>query len=86
MKNLLLLLILANILYLMWGMFGRDEAEPGLGGAGGGGVREQRVGDRSDLVRQAALLDEAEQQENHTAHHACMRNPDSRRCVRYGVR
>ena len=30
MKNLLLLLILANILYLMWGMFGRDEAEPGV--------------------------------------------------------
>ena len=30
MKNLLLLLVLANILYLMWGVFGRDTYEPGV--------------------------------------------------------
>jgi hypothetical protein len=30
MKNLLLLLILANVLYFLWGMFARDEAEPGV--------------------------------------------------------
>jgi hypothetical protein len=30
MKNLLLLLILANILYLMWGMFAADDPQPGV--------------------------------------------------------
>jgi hypothetical protein len=30
MKNLLLLLILANILYFLWGMFAREEGEPGV--------------------------------------------------------
>jgi len=30
MKNLLLLLILANILYFMWGMFTTEETEPGI--------------------------------------------------------
>jgi hypothetical protein len=30
MKNLLLLLILANILYLMWGMFASDDPQPGV--------------------------------------------------------
>ena len=30
MKNLLLLLILANILYLMWGMFATEDAQPGV--------------------------------------------------------
>ena len=30
MKNLLLLLILANILYLMWGMFTTREPQPGV--------------------------------------------------------
>jgi len=30
MKNLLLLLILANVLYLMWGMFTPEEDEPGI--------------------------------------------------------
>lgn len=30
MKNLLLLLILANILYLMWGMFATDDPQPGV--------------------------------------------------------
>jgi hypothetical protein len=30
MKNLLLLLILANILYLMWGMFTPEEPQPGI--------------------------------------------------------
>ena len=30
MKNLLLLLILANILYLMWGMFATEDARPGV--------------------------------------------------------
>lgn len=30
MKNLLLLLILANVLYFMWGMFTTEEAEPGV--------------------------------------------------------
>ncbi len=30
MKNLLLLLILANILYLMWGMFQADDPQPGV--------------------------------------------------------
>jgi hypothetical protein len=30
MKNLLLLLILANILYFMWGMFAAEEPQPGV--------------------------------------------------------
>ena len=30
MKNLLLLLILANVLYFMWGMFTTEEQEPGV--------------------------------------------------------
>ena len=30
MKNLLLLLILANVLYLMWGMFTTEERQPGI--------------------------------------------------------
>ena len=30
MKNLLLLLILANVLYLMWGMFTPEEPQPGI--------------------------------------------------------
>ncbi len=30
MKNLLLLLILANILYLLWGMFATEEPQPGV--------------------------------------------------------
>ena len=30
MKNLLLLLILANILYLMWGMFATEDPQPGV--------------------------------------------------------
>ncbi|MDH3621968.1 MAG: hypothetical protein OER91_13810, partial [Gammaproteobacteria bacterium] len=30
MKNLLLLLILANVLYLMWGMFTTEDVEPGV--------------------------------------------------------
>ena len=30
MKNLLLLLVLANILYFMWGMFATEEAQPGV--------------------------------------------------------
>ena len=30
MRNLLLLLLLANILYLMWGLFVDDSAEPGV--------------------------------------------------------
>ena len=30
MKNLLLLLILANILYFMWGMFAADDPQPGV--------------------------------------------------------
>lgn len=30
MKNLLLLLILANILYFMWGMFAAEDTEPGV--------------------------------------------------------
>jgi hypothetical protein len=30
MKNLLLLLILANVLYLMWGMFATEDAQPGV--------------------------------------------------------
>jgi len=30
MKNLLLLLILANILYLMWGMFTSEDSNPGI--------------------------------------------------------
>jgi hypothetical protein len=30
MKNLLLLLLLANILYFVWGMFGKDDQEPGV--------------------------------------------------------
>lgn len=30
MKNLLLILLLANILYFLWGWFARDEAEPGV--------------------------------------------------------
>ncbi len=30
MKNLILLLILANILYFMWGRFGQDDREPGV--------------------------------------------------------
>jgi len=30
MKNLLLLLILANVLYFMWGMFTPEEREPGI--------------------------------------------------------
>ncbi len=30
MRNLLLLLILANILYLLWGMFGSEEPTPGV--------------------------------------------------------
>jgi hypothetical protein len=30
MKNLLLLLILANILYLMWGMFAAEDPQPGV--------------------------------------------------------
>ena len=30
MKNLLLLLILANILYLMWGMFATEDPQPGI--------------------------------------------------------
>ena len=30
MKNLLLLLILANVLYFMWGMFGDDKPQPGV--------------------------------------------------------
>ena len=30
MKNLLLLLILANILYFMWGMFTTEESQPGV--------------------------------------------------------
>ena len=30
MKNLLLLLILANILYLMWGMFATENPQPGV--------------------------------------------------------
>jgi len=30
MKNLLLLLLLANILYFLWGMFGDDAGEPGI--------------------------------------------------------
>lgn len=30
MKNLLLLLILANILYFLWGMFGSEEPTPGV--------------------------------------------------------
>jgi len=30
MKNLLLLLILANILYFLWGMFGTEEPTPGV--------------------------------------------------------
>lgn len=30
MKNLLLLLILANVLYFLWGMFVRQEIEPGV--------------------------------------------------------
>ena len=30
MKNLLLLLILANVFYLMWGMFSTEDAEPGI--------------------------------------------------------
>jgi len=30
MKNLLLLLVLANILYFVWGMFGDDASEPGI--------------------------------------------------------
>lgn len=30
MKNLLLLLILANVLYLMWGMFATEDPQPGV--------------------------------------------------------
>ena len=30
MKNLLLLLILANILYFMWGLFATDDPQPGV--------------------------------------------------------
>jgi ABC-type Na+ efflux pump permease subunit len=30
MKNLLLLLLLANILYFVWGMLGKETAEPGV--------------------------------------------------------
>ncbi len=30
MRNLLLLLLLANILYFLWGNFARDESEPGV--------------------------------------------------------
>jgi hypothetical protein len=30
MKNILLALLLANILYLMWGMFTEDESQPGV--------------------------------------------------------
>ncbi len=30
MKNLLLLLLLANILYFLWGMFGDDQGQPGV--------------------------------------------------------
>lgn len=30
MKNLLLLLVLANVLYLMWGMFTPEEPQPGI--------------------------------------------------------
>lgn len=30
MKNLLLLLLLANILYFVWGMFGHSDGEPGV--------------------------------------------------------
>lgn len=30
MKNILLILLLANILYLMWGMFTEDESQPGV--------------------------------------------------------
>lgn len=30
MKNLLLLLILANVLYLMWGMFASEDPQPGV--------------------------------------------------------
>ena len=30
MKNLLLLLILANILYLMWGVFKPEDPNPGI--------------------------------------------------------
>ena len=30
MKNLLLLLILANVLYFMWGMFATEDVEPGV--------------------------------------------------------
>ena len=30
MKNLLLILVLANILYFVWGMVAEDAAEPGI--------------------------------------------------------
>ena len=30
MKNILLILLLANILYLMWGLFTEDESQPGV--------------------------------------------------------
>ena len=30
MKNLLLLLVLANILYFMWGLFGPEEQQSGI--------------------------------------------------------
>jgi hypothetical protein len=30
MKNLLLLLVLANILYFMWGMFASGDPQPGI--------------------------------------------------------
>ena len=30
MKNLLLILLLANVLYFVWGMFAEDASEPGI--------------------------------------------------------
>ncbi len=53
MRNLLLILLLANILYFLWGMFTKEEAQPGVAivqETDLGPPLEVRTGDDSDVI------------------------------------
>ena len=53
MRNLLLLLLLANILYFMWGMFAGDDTDPGIAIVDEGelGPPARVLGQRDRLLR-----------------------------------
>lgn len=59
MKNLLLLLILANILYLLWGMFAAEDPQPGVAVVREGDLGpalEVAAGQRGDTVASAGAV------------------------------